>query len=47
MWVHNARERMVPDGMGGYNNVIKVVKTDFQVPWNRLVYLPQQPRLSF
>ncbi len=30
-WIHNPRERTVPDGMGGFNNVITVDKTDFEV----------------
>jgi len=30
-WVHNPREETVSDGMGGFNNVIKVEKSDFDV----------------
>ncbi len=30
-WIHNPRERTVTDGMGGFNNVITVDKTDIEV----------------
>jgi 5'-AMP-activated protein kinase regulatory beta subunit len=30
-WVHNPKERTVDDGLGGKNNVITVLKSDFEV----------------
>ncbi len=30
-WVHNPKEKTVPDGMNGWNNVIAVKKSDFEV----------------
>lgn len=29
-WIHNPKEKTVPDGMGGYNNVVTVRKSDFE-----------------
>ena len=37
-WVHNPKEKLVDDGMGGFNNVVTVKLSDFEVKVQRRIF---------